>query len=209
MLLSYITGRSQLGRELVPCIAAALRAGVDIVQIREKDLPAREFHALVSQVLQLPNPYQSRILVNERVDVALATGADGVHLPSGSPAVRDLRRIAPVPFTIGVSCHSREEVEEAADSGADFVVFGPVYETPSKKGYGSPQGVERLREVCRSVEIPVLALGGLRLDNAAACIEAGAAGLAAISLFQQREDLADTVRQLRALGDHAPDSLVR
>jgi thiamine-phosphate pyrophosphorylase len=143
--------------------------------------------------------------VNDRLDVALAEPSDGVHLGENSLPVEDARRLLLAfrthafarDFLIGVSCHSPEAAKSAAAGGADYIFFGPVFATPSKAAYGVPQGLERLAEVCSSVNIPVLAIGGISLANAASCFSAGASGIAAIRFFQDSADPVGVVRALR------------
>ena len=182
MLRYYITDRGA-GR-LLEHISRAMVDGVEFIQIRERDLPARELCDLVRAALALPNPHQARVLVNSRMDIAMACGAHGVHLPENSVSAATLRPIAPPEFLIGVSTHSLVTLRAAEREGADFAVFGPIFHTASKAPYGEPVGIERLREAAGAIHIPVLALGGVTLQNAADCLAAGAAGVAGISMFQ-------------------------
>jgi thiamine-phosphate pyrophosphorylase len=218
-ILCYVTDRKGCAsadndqREaLLKRIAAAAAAGVDWIQIREKDLSAKELSSLtrgaVAQTKQINERSRraSRILVNERLDVAYSERAGGVHLGEHSLAVDDVRKwLAAKPdlaegdkFLVGVSCHSVQSAARAARGAADYIFFGPVFATPSKAVFGAPQGLQRLAETCSSVTIPVLAIGGITLDNASDCLAAGAAGIAAIRLFQDAENIASVVSGLRS-----------
>ena len=141
-------------------------------------------YELVSRAADITRDSPTRLLVNDRFDVARAAGADGVHLPSASLPSQVVRGLCGEEFLIGVSTHSLDEAQRARDGGANFVVFGPVFETESKRAYGPPQGLEKLREVTAALEdFPVLAIGGVTLDNAETCFAAGASGVAGISWF--------------------------
>jgi thiamine-phosphate pyrophosphorylase len=154
--------------------------GVEYIQIREKQLCARALLALTREVVQLAQGSTTRILVNDRADVALAAGAHGVHLRSDSPPPHVWRRVVPEGFLVAMSCHTPADIESA--EGADFVVYGPVFATPGK---GDPIGLDGLRAGIARASMPVFALGGIDDTNAEACIAAGAAGVAAIRLFQR------------------------
>jgi thiamine-phosphate pyrophosphorylase len=221
MLLYYITDRTQFagdenarGRALLAKITEAARASVDYIQLREKDLSSRELEQLarqavhiVQEVRRANRELRTRLLINSRTDVALAVGADGVHLRSDDIGPADVRHIwsealarspqpeAPSPL-IAVSCHSQADVLHARSEGAHFAVFAPVFE---KKAHPEtkPTGLPALREAC-AVKIPVFALGGVTLENATACVEAGAAGIAAIRLFQENR-IDDVIRVLKEM----------
>lgn len=185
MIRCYITDRHTLrGETVLDSIARNFRAGPDWIQIREKDLSARDLFNLVEAALALPNPRGVKVLVSTLADVALAAGGGGLHLPSGSPAPRRFRALAPPGFSIGVSCHSVAEVAAAEAAGAEYAIFGPVFAPLSKSSDLPPRGLEGLRQAAAAARIPVLALGGITSANATSCIQAGAAGIAGISLFQ-------------------------
>jgi thiamine-phosphate pyrophosphorylase len=219
-LLCYVTERRSLPSvaaeasvaELARKIEQVASAGVDWVQIREKDLTSRELATLTREALRtIAKPSSGtarpvRILVNDRLDVALAEGAGGVHLGEKSLPVQEAKRLwrsrslrasGAGDFLFGVSCHSLEAAHAAERSGADYIFFGPVFATPSKAAFGAPQGLERLAQVCRTVAIPVIAIGGITFENACACMDSGAAGLAAIRLFQDADNPAKILESLR------------
>lgn len=213
-LLYYITDRTQFGgneralcRALLAKVAEATRAGVDYIQLREKDLSTRQLETLAREAVRVvrDNSLTTRLLINSRTDVALATGADGVHLRSddlSSREVREVLRLSAHPplaadnFLVASSCHSAADVFRAESEKADFAVFAPVF---GKKGTAGipPAGLAALQEACQA-KIRVLALGGVTLANAESCLRAGAAGVAGIRLFQENK-IEDVVHALRAL----------
>ena len=179
-------------------VRAAVDAQVPLVQIREKSLHARVLFELVARAAEITRRSRTRLLVNDRSDIARAAGADGVHLTTQSLPVEVVRNICGVDFLIGVSTHSVDEARAAQVAGADFVVFGPVFETESKRTYGEPQGLDKLREVTRALgEFPVVAIGGITLDNVRACFDAGARGVAAIGMLNDIQNLSSIVETIR------------
>jgi thiamine-phosphate pyrophosphorylase len=225
-LLYYITDRTAFAvdeptrrRRLLEKITEAARAGVDYIQLREKDLSTRELESLASEAVSVVEKLRTEnrelrtaLLINSRTDIALAAGADGVHLRSDDISPQEVRAIwricgaglcgagtparqlSPQPPSIGVSCHSPEEAAKAAENSATFAVFAPIFE--KKVSPATPaKGLSSLQEACKA-RIPVLALGGVTLSNALSCLEVGAAGIAGIRLFQDN-DIAEVARRLR------------
>lgn len=174
----------------------AAQAGCQFIQIREIDLAPRELREFTRTAVSLVQPYGTKILVNDRLDVALASGADGVHLRVNSLPVAEVRRCVAADFLVAASTHSLAEAQAAECAGADFIVCGPVYDTPSKREYGTPLGIEAFAKVCRAVTIPVFALGGIKLENYRDSLASGAAGIAAIGIFAQPDKLIETIHTL-------------
>ena len=171
-------------------IAEAVTAGIDLIQIREKHLTGRVLYELVSEAARLTGGNNTRLLVNDRADIACGAGADGVHLTAQSLDATTIRRTFGAEFLIGASTHSLEEATAAREGGADFVVIGPVFETSSKPGHGRPLGLETLAETSqRLAPFPLLALGGVSIENAQLCLGAGASGISGISLFADLDNV--------------------
>jgi thiamine-phosphate pyrophosphorylase len=196
--LCYITDRNSLGpRPLLPLIREAVEAGIELIQIREKDLPTRALLQLVESAVGAAKGRATRIVVNDRLDIALAAGAHGVHLGTQSIPPQAVREKVSEGFLVGVSCHSREDVLAAEATGADYVVLGPIFATPSKVAYGPPLGLDTLRQTAGIARIPILALGGINVERVRACLDAGAAGIAGIRIFQDAPKLTARVREIR------------
>ncbi len=179
-------------------VEAAVATEIPLFQIREKALPARVLYELTTRAAEITHGSKTRLLVNDRSDIARAAGADGVHLTTHSLPADVVRRIYGPEFLIGASTHSLQAARDAAKTGADFLVFGPVFETESKRVYGAPLGLEKLREVTRELgEFPVVAIGGITIDNVEECFAAGASGVAAIRLLNDVVELAFIVEKIR------------
>jgi thiamine-phosphate pyrophosphorylase len=196
-IICYVTDRSAFAadtsvRSVLERVRLAAEAGTDWIQIREKDLSSGVLFALVRDAIsegRRTGSGRTRVIVNDRLDVAVGAGADGVHLGHASiPATDAIRWCrnggASKEFVVGVSCHSLADARAAEAAGADYVFFGPVFDSPTKREFGAPQGVEKLNELTRALRIPVIAIGGISAGNARECLQAGAAGVAAIREFQ-------------------------
>ncbi len=210
--LYLITDRSQtLGRPLLDVVKAALEGGIRMIQLREKDLSGKELFNLAKELRELTNQFGAKLLVNDRIDVALAVGADGVHLGHQSISVQDARQVFktssliphPSSFLVGVSTHSMEEALHAQSDGADFITFGPVYFTPSKAAYGEPVEIDKLKKVVKAVNIPVFAIGGMKEGNLEEVLNTGAYGVAMISAIMAAGDVKkETENILTAIADY-------
>ena len=188
----------KLSKRFLDLIAAAVETKIALVQIREKRLSAKNLFLLTRRAAQLTKNSQTRLLINDRADIALAASADGVHLPANSLSPKTIRQNFPPDFIIGVSAHSLAEIKSSAANKADFATFSPIFPTPSKAQYHlPPQGIEKLKEVCAAVKgFPVIALGGIDETNVAAVLQTGASGFAAIRFLSDSQNLSKIVRKI-------------
>lgn len=199
--LCLVTDRSTVKGSLEEAVEACLAAGLKAVQLREKDLAVRDLLSLAQRLREATRQAGAKLFVNDRTDVALAVGADGVQRTGASLPVAVLRSICPPGFQIGASVHSTAEARIAEPEGADFLIFGPIFDTPSKRQYGPPQGLSALERVASAVRLPVLAVGGITPPRVAEVLRAGAAGVAVIGAILGVERPADAVKAfLDALG---------
>jgi thiamine-phosphate pyrophosphorylase len=184
---------------LFTAIEEALKGGLKAVQLREKDLGTRDLLDMGYRMRELTKKYNAKLFINDRVDIALAVEADGVHLGQMSMPPYAVRDIAKDKLLVGVSTHSLEEAMGAEKEGADFIIIGPVYHTPSKAQYGEPIGIDTLREVRSKVSIPVFAIGGIKLDKVQEVTNAGADGVALISAILGAENIKSTTEEFLKL----------
>lgn len=205
--LCLITDRTQTaGRPLPAVVAAALAGGIRAVQLREKDLPDPELLSLAHELRELTRQHAARLLINGRVDIALAVGADGAHLGVSTMGVAEARRLLGTDRLIGYSAHGVAEAERAASDGADFVTLGPIFHTPSKAAYGPPTGLTILGQAASRLTIPVFALGGVTLCHVAEVMAAGASGIAVISAIISAPDPEHAAKtMLEAIESHVPN----
>ncbi len=187
--LYLITDRKQARMSLSETVGLALKGGVRAVQLREKDLPVRELLALAQELRAITKEFRAQLFINDRVDVAVAVDADGVHLGHQSMPVDAVRKIVGARMLIGVSTHTVQEAQDAEQGGADFITFGPVFVTPSKAQYGAPAGPEALKELKKRIHIPVFGLGGITRNNMHEVVQAGADGIAMISAIVAAENV--------------------
>lgn len=200
--LYLITDRSVTKMPLVEAVRQSLEGGVRAVQLREKDLPVRELLALAQELRTLTNEFGAKLFINDRVDVAIAVDADGVHLGTHSMPAGAVRDIAGQRLLIGVSTHGLDEAKAAESAGADFITFGPVFETPSKKVYGPPAGIAVMSAVKKQVRVPLFALGGVKTVNIPEVLAAGADGVAMISAVLAADDILKAAEELnRRIGE--------
>lgn len=195
--LYLISDRQQVpGGDLHSALAGALRGGVRAVQVREKDLSSRDLYGMVCSLRTLTSRYGAKLFVNDRIDIALAAGADGVHLGESSLPVRQARALVGARLMLGVSCHNLAGAVAAREGGADFITCSPIYYTPSKAPYGEPLGPARLAEICAETGIPVFALGGISRERVAEVLACGASGVALISAILAAADPERAARQM-------------
>jgi thiamine-phosphate pyrophosphorylase len=187
--LYLITDRKITRTTLPAAVRLALRGGVRAIQVREKDLPVRELLSIAQELRRITREFNAKLFINDRVDVAVAIEADGVHLGHQSMPSEAVRKIAGKRMLVGVSTHSLAEAVNAEETGADFITLGPIFVTPSKMQYGEPLGVESIRIIKKHIRIPVFGLGGIRNANIAQVMQAGADGIAMISAIIAAEDI--------------------
>lgn len=194
--LLLVTDRHQLhGRSLSMVLGQAIMAGVPAIQLRERDLPTSELLSLAREVHALAMPRAVPLILNDRVDLVLALNLDGVHLRANSLPVSTVRRLIGPDRLIGISTHSVEEVQRANHDGADYIIFGPIFDTPSKRSFGSPLGLDVLADVCRESIVPIFAIGGITRERARDVRRAGAHGVAVISALLTRADISVAMRE--------------
>ncbi|MDH4152504.1 MAG: thiamine phosphate synthase [Nitrospira sp.] len=193
--LLLVTDRHQTcGRPLTELLHQAIVAGVSAIQLRERDVPTGELQSLAQEIHALAAPRAVPLIINDRIDLVLALNVDGVHLRSDSLSVSSARRLLGPDRLIGISTHSVEEVRRANRDGADYIIFGPIFDTPSKRSFGSPLGLDLLAAVCRESTAPIIAIGGITRDRVHDVRRAGAHGVAVISAVLMQDDVGAAVR---------------
>lgn len=192
--LMLVTDRNRSQRPLEDTVRMAIEGGVDAVQLRERDLPGNELHRLAENLRRVTRDGGAKLIINQRLDIAIAVEADGVHLGWRSLGVKDVRLMGGGKMLAGISCHDEMQVKSAEESGADYVLLGPVFPTPSKQGLVEALGIEKFSAITAAAKIPVIGIGGIKPENARQVISAGARGLAAISALCAADDPAAAAR---------------
>jgi thiamine-phosphate pyrophosphorylase len=194
--LLLVTDRHQTGgRPLPEILHQAIIAGLPAIQLRERDMSTSELLALAHKIRSITTPPAVSLIVNDRVDLVMALNLDGVHLRSDSLPTLPVRELIGPRRLIGISTHSTEEVQRANQDGADYIVFGPIFDTPSKRSFGHPLGLDLLAAVCRESTVPILAIGGITLERVHDVRRAGAHGVAVIGALLTRDDIGEAVRE--------------
>lgn len=197
--LLLVTDRHRTrARSLPSILQQAVEAGLPAVQLRERDLPTSELLRLAQEIRAITSPRAVSLIINDRVDLMLALNLDGVHLRANSLPVAAVRRLAGADRLIGISTHSLADVRQANRDGADYVAFGPIFDTPSKRQFGPPVGLEQLAEACRLSAIPVFAIGGVTGASVPDVLRAGSHGVAVIGSILDRDDAAVATREMAA-----------
>lgn len=177
---------SEKSKEILETVRRAVEAKINLIQIREKKIPAKMVFEVAEQAVKIAKNSQTKILINDRADIAQAAGADGVHLTANSLPTKIIRESFSTNFIVGVSAHTLDEAKTAKIQGANFATFSPVFKTPSKENYGNPQGLKKLRDVCEKLKpFPIIALGGIDRTNFSEVLNHGASGFAAIRFLNQ------------------------
>lgn len=192
----YLVTDRRLTPDVLRSVKDALDGGVRAVQMREKVMESRELFSLAKRLRELTRVYGAALFINDRIDIAIAVQADGVHLGQRSMSVKEARAVAGPDMLIGASTHGLTEALTAVGSGADFITLGPVFHTPEKTGYGEPLGVAKLQLVCSSVKAPVYAIGGIKKEHIRGLLLAGAAGIAVISAIMGQSDALSRSQEL-------------
>ena len=194
--LVLITDRNQCKQPFIDTIRFALKGGVKTVQLREKGLATHELYSLACELRKITSDFKANFIVNDRVDIALAVKADGVHLGWQSLPFGIVRKLLGFEKLIGISTHNRQEALQAQEYGANYLTFGPIFDTPSKAGLLKPVGVEEIQKLKNEIDLPIVALGGINWKNVESVLKGGADGIAVISSIMQADDPEDAARCL-------------
>lgn len=194
--LVLITDRNHCKQPFIDTISLALKGGIKTVQLREKGLATHELYSLACELRKITSDFKANLIINDRVDIALAVEADGVHLGWQSLPFGIVRELLGFEKLIGVSTHNRQEALQAQSCGADYITFGPIFDTPSKAGLLKPTGVEEIRKLKNEIDLPIVALGGINEKNVETVLDEGADGIAVISNIMQAENPEDVARCL-------------